>query len=91
MNLQCVLIVMELGVCTATKQVVCSLPHQNGIACIARESDAYTAGLQDGENQKENMTDLVTAVLIKKIFLQLCGGSRIPRTVWQNTGRSCPQ
>jgi hypothetical protein len=86
MNLQYVLIVREWGVCTATRQVVYSLPHQNGNACIARESDAYTAGLQDGENQKENMTDLVTA--IKKIFLQPFGGSHIPRTVWQSTGRS---
>jgi len=58
MNLQYVLIVMESGVCTATGQVVCSLPHQNGIACIARESGASTAGLQDGEIQKENMTDV---------------------------------
>ena len=89
MNLQYVLIVRELDVCTATRQVVCSLPHQNGSASIARESGASTAGLQDGEIRKENMTDV--GDLIKKIFLQPCGGSHIPRTVWQSTGRSCLQ
>ena len=57
MNLQYVPIVMELGVYTATGRVVCWLLHRNVSACIATESDAYTADLQGGLIPKENMTD----------------------------------
>jgi hypothetical protein len=91
MNLQYVLIVRGWDVCTATGPAVCLLLRQSGIAGIVRESDAYTAGLQDGHIQKENMTDGVTAVLVKKIFLQPCGASHIPHIVWQSTGQSCLQ
>jgi hypothetical protein len=56
-NLLCALIVMEQDVCIATGQAVCLLLHQNGTACIARESDAYTVGLPGGLVPKGNMTD----------------------------------
>ena len=57
MNLQYVRIVMVSDVSTVTRRAVSSLLHRNDSACIAKESDAFTAGLQGGLIPKENMTD----------------------------------